>query len=300
MRRLAGCLLAFSLFTGGPALAQQVADPLVDLTVAAPTWSAGTGPRLSVDHGHDNFHRIDGRYAPFAALMTNEGYRVAGLEGRLTTESLAGTDILVIANALGELDDRQSVSGPAFTADEAAVLRAWIEGGGSLLLIADHAPFPSAVTALSEALGVDWDNGYAMHSPGSPDVFTRTSGDLSDSPIIQGQSGGVDRVRTFTGSSFQPPEGSTNLIRLGEGWRIYTPDAQGDISPNGPSAPISGRSQMAAFELGRGRVVLSGEAAAFTAQVSGPNQTPMGLRAEGAEQNKTALLNLMRWLARGD
>ena len=38
----------------------------------------------------------------------------------------------------------------------------------------------------------------------------------------------------------------------------------------------------------------------FTAQVAGPQQTPMGLRARGAEQNKQFALHVMDWLGRAD
>src|SRR5919112_1639445 len=78
---------------------QQVVNPNADVAVARPAYRAEQGPRVRIDEGHANFHTIGGRYAPFAALLRNDGYRVATHSGAFTAESLADTDILVIANA---------------------------------------------------------------------------------------------------------------------------------------------------------------------------------------------------------
>lgn len=48
---------------------------------------------------------------------------------------------------------------------------------------------------------------------------------------------------------------------------------------------------------GRGRVAVFGEAAMFTAQVTGPERQPMGMNAPGAEQNAQLLLNVLHWLS---
>jgi len=49
--------------------------------------------------------------------------------------------------------------------------------------------------------------------------------------------------------------------------------------------------------VGRGRVAVFGEAAMFTAQVSGPERRPMGMNTPTAAQNPQFLLNVMHWLA---
>ena len=49
--------------------------------------------------------------------------------------------------------------------------------------------------------------------------------------------------------------------------------------------------------IGRGRVAVFGEAAMFSAQVSGPERRPMGMNRPTAAQNPQFLLNVMHWLA---
>lgn len=48
--------------------------------------------------------------------------------------------------------------------------------------------------------------------------------------------------------------------------------------------------------FGRGRVVVSGEAAMFSAQLAGPQQFPMGLNNPAAVQNIKLLRQIMAWL----
>ncbi len=47
------------------AVAQQVADPDFDTSVARPAYPPG-GPVVVLDEAHANFHTADGRYKPFA------------------------------------------------------------------------------------------------------------------------------------------------------------------------------------------------------------------------------------------
>lgn len=298
--RLFSLGMAAALALGGAALAQQVADPDVDLSVAGPAYAANQGPRVAIDAGHGNYHTVDGRYAPFARLLRNDGYRVAGREGPLTAASLRDVDVLVIANAQGEADPaNRFISAPAITVEEAATLRRWVEGGGALLLIADHAPFPSAIAPLSAAFGVDWANVYALQpGAGGADVFTPDSG-LADSPVRRGEGGGepVGRVRTFTGSAFTPPAGAIPLLVLGPGWRLVEPGPGGPTPASAATSPDgAGRVQGALLQVGRGRVAFMGEAAMFSAQLQGPERRPMGMNAPGAEENKTFLRNVFRWL----
>lgn len=296
--------LILGLAFGGVATAQQVPDPNVDVLVAHPTYPANAGPRVILDGGHNNFHTVDGRYAAFAALLRNDGYRVSGSTGPLTAESLAAADVLVIANARGPSDAANPLgAGVAFSEAEAQALHRWVEDGGALLLIADHQPFPAAIAPIAAAFGVDWDSRYAVdpHGPGglAGDPFTRAAGTLNDSPIARGEGGGqpVTEVRTFTGSVFTPPAGAIPLLTLGPGFvlidRAAAQASGGDVT-NPPSA--AGRLQGAAMTVGRGRVVLIGEAAQFSAQLAGPQAQAMGFNNPAAAQNRAFLLNILRWL----
>jgi hypothetical protein len=108
----------------------------------------------------------------FAKLLANEGYRVTGHSAPFTAQSLAGMDLLIISNATAP-DGAES----AFTDAAIAAVEAWVGKGGSLLLIADHAPFAGAAAKLGTAFGVSFRDGYAieMASQGK-DLFRRGAG----------------------------------------------------------------------------------------------------------------------------
>ena len=55
--------------------------------------------------------------------------------------------------------------------------------------------------------------------------------------------------------------------------------------------------QGALVRHGRGRVAVFGEAAMFSAQLSGPEERPMGMNHPSAAQNYRFALNVLRWLS---
>ena len=59
-----------------------------------------------------------------------------------------------------------------------------------------------------------------------------------------------------------------------------------------------GLSQGAYLEFGKGRVVVFGEGAMFTAQLAGPNRFKVGMNAKEASENYQLLLNIIHWLDR--
>src|SRR5262245_56235288 len=282
---------------------QQVADLEYKPPIPRPAYEAGKGPRVAIDEAHHNFHTAEGRYKPFAELLRRDGYRVDALRQLFSAESLQGVDVLVISNALNERNAEDwSVPNPsAFRKDEIAALHSWVEKGGSLLLIADHAPFPAAAGDLATAFGVEFCNGYATagHSKSDdPETFEYKTG-LEESTITRGRSDEekVTKVMTFTGSAFRPSTGATPVLVFGaKSEAVETTDGE-PVKPNTRTVPIEGWCQGAVMKVGKGRVAVFGEAAMFSAQLAGPRQ-PMGMNAPGAEQNHQLLLNVMHWLSR--
>jgi hypothetical protein len=202
----------------------------------------------------------------------------------LTPKVLAGHDVYIIANAAVPLRD-----------DEIVALLEWIEKGGALLLIADHAPFGTHAKNLGQKLGVEMSCGFTAdekHSDGSLSklVFSKANGLLVPHAITEG----LNSVTTFTGQSLKGPEGSVAFLKLSDS--AFDVDQPREDAERTPAA---GRAQGVAFKLGQGRVVVMGEAACRTAQVVTP---PSGeVRKVGMNQpgndNKQLALNIMHWLS---
>lgn len=282
----------------------QVADTAFDRPILLQAYPLGKGPLVLLDEAHFNFHTVAGRYAPFARLLEHDGFVVKPLTGPLTTEALAVARIVVIANALSERTARGSWSlpnPPAFTNDEVRLLERWVSGGGSLLLIADHMPFPGAAETLAAAFGILVTDGFATDSTCALDelVFRRSDRSLADHPITNGRSRRerVDSVRTFTGQAFRLRDSGSGLLTLTTGAVVLLPTIAWQFSDSTPRIAAEGMLQGAALVHGRGRVAMFGEAAMFSAQVSGPSRRPMGMNAPRAGDNPQFLLNVMHWLA---
>lgn len=294
-----------AMFVAGfvlPAHSQQVADSLFRPPLPKPTFKASAGPVVGIDGGHHNFHTADGRFYPFASLLTRDGYRVVPLSGPFTPQGLKQLDILVIANALNErnVEDWSLPTPSAFTDEEIAVVERWVRDGGSLLLIADHMPFGGAAEAMAAAFGFQFSNGFAMDSlMGGLVAFRRRDGSLRGDQITDGFAPGdrVDSVRSFTGQAFTGSQGVTPILVLPPGTTSLLPAVAWQFDSTTKRLAAGGALQGATALRSKGRVAAFGEAAMFTAQLAGPGRTPMGMNSPEAPQNFRLVLNLLRWLA---
>jgi hypothetical protein len=311
----AACLVALiGAITTASCSAQrgQHADSTYDTSVKHPAYGPKHHPRVVVDEAHRNFHTSVGRYRPFADLVMNDGYSMDRGSQKFTRDYLNHFDVLVVSNALGPEDHEDS---SAFTPGEIAAVRDWVQDGGRLLLIADHWPFGGAAAKLSEAFGVDMSLGAtedtvncAPSTSGSgrrePSAlyFTRANGLLLDHPITKG----VTTVETFTGQSLGVPAGATPFLKRGITASDRKPEPHEERVGNdirvtvdyGDPTPAAGRAQGVALEQGKGRVVILGEAAMMTAQISGAGDK-FGMNVSGID-NKQLALNIMHWLSRLD
>src|SRR5262245_39803286 len=268
----------------GSGLAQQVADPDFDKKVTKPAY-VSKHPEVLIEDAHFNFHTATCRYKPFADLITNDGYQVSPNKQKFSKESLGGFDVLVISNALGAaMMGAPEASNPAFTDEECDAVRDWVRAGGSLLLIADHAPMGAAAEKLSMRFNVEMAKGYTG-DPSNYDVesqnegfikYNRENKSLADHPITNGRDASerVSHIIAFTGQSLKGPEGSVALMKLADTAVDVIPPPPG--SPQGtPRKEVSaaGRAQGVALKLGKGRVVVLAEAAMLSAQLVGPQKT---------------------------
>jgi hypothetical protein len=294
------CSLVLALAIG--AAAQQVADPNFDATVARPAYPS-KHPNVLFDEAHNNFHTAGGRYKAFADLITNDGYRVSSNSRTFTRDTLAGYEILVIANPLGAPvetpNDFPAANKPAFTDAECDAVRDWVNAGGSLFLIADHYPVGGAAGNLAKSLGVEMSNAFtddpANYDPQLGQIlFSRTNKLLLDHAITRGrnQTERINRIVTFTGQSLTGPKGSVAFLKLADtAIDELPPDRKTKVS-------AAGRAQGLSFKLGKGRVVVVGEAAMLTAQLAGPNKEPFGGLNIPSIDNRQLALNIMHWLSK--
>jgi hypothetical protein len=323
--RLMACLLGacFTFSLGQPAAAQQGADPDFKSAVEVPAYRQNH-PLVVIDEAHSNFHTAGGRYKPFADLLTSDGYNVRPGTKKFTPEMLAGVRVLVISNALAE-DAGEDDSSSAFTAQECDTVRDWVRRGGALLLIADHTPFGSAAEMMSKRFGVDMGKGFVF-DPANSDgtnpsvlVFSVENKLLGQHQLLRrGRSKQeVRRVVSFTGQSLGIPPGAVPLLKLGdsayesptrkEAEAALKMDANGKATATreqiaAHAKSVAGRAQGLAIQFGRGRLVVLGEAAMFSAQViryrDGDQQKEfkMGMNVSGNDDRQFAL-NVMHWLS---
>lgn len=267
----------------------QQPDRKFDPSVARPAYVA-EHPQILFDVAHHNFHTPTGRYQPFAQLLKNDGYTIAEHATAFTAASLAGAHLLVIANAMGPEDHEGH---DAFTPAECDAIAAWVRGGGSLLLIADHVPFGSAAATLASRFGVELYLAFARdddhHAGWDNERLEFTGALLADHPITRGRTAAerLTRVVTFTGESLSVPAGATPILALS--------DAAYDWESRSVRHPARGHAQGIALPFGAGRVVILGEAGVLSAQVD-PLGFKMGMNYDTTSDKQLAL-NIAHWLS---
>jgi hypothetical protein len=299
----------FALSFGGkmpaaaaPQAGGQMADPDFNGKVDTPAYKK-SGPKVLFDEAHNNFHTATGRYKPFADLITNDGYQIVPNKQSFSAGVLKGYRVLVISNALGALPMNDPNAGnPAFTDAESDAVREWVGGGGSLLLIADHAPMGAANQVLGKRFDVDMSKMFTIDAENSDKeaqnpsfiIYTRESGRLADHPVTRGRNASecVNKVIAFTGQSLKGPADSVAFMKLA--------DTAMDAMPGQNTNPVSaaGRAQGIAIKFGKGRVIVLAEAGMLSAQVvgAGAQQLKFGMNRPGID-NRQLALNIMHWLS---
>jgi hypothetical protein len=215
--------------------------------------------------------------------------------------SLETCRVLVIANALGaSLPVFPSASNSPFDSSEISDVLDWVKNGGSLLLVADHHPAGGASAALAKVFGVDMSGGHTYDDPhsdwtsGSASwlIFGRDTGaKILNHWITLGEDSSemIRRVETFTGQSLKGPPQSVGFLQLAS--------TAVDRLPSGATRSAAGRAQGVALELGGGRVVMLGEAAMLSAQVTGVTRRRKFGMNRPNNDNRQLVLNIAHWLS---
>jgi hypothetical protein len=324
-------VLVLALAAATAAHAQvQVPDSTYAPKVARPAFTK-RHPVVMVDEAHHNLFTARGYFRGFAALLEADGMRVVPGAQPFSPALLKDCDVLVVADAAGGARvELPSARHSAFRSLECDVVRDWVRAGGSLLLVADPAPYGSAMDSLARRFGVDMAKGYAVDARrGDPVMgnlgcilYRRDQGMMGDHPILRGRERAerVDRVVVFTGQSLAGPPGSCGLLVMGRSaWDVpFTNDARRETDPSlraqadtlsvpmtPGSVPAMGRFQGLAFTFGRGRVVALGDGAMLSAQWllgeearrRGQDRLNIGLNRRDLD-NERFTLNVARWLGR--
>jgi hypothetical protein len=289
-------LAAFSV----TASAQHLPDLEFKAVVERPAYPKNS-PRIMFDEAHNNFHTSTGRYKPFADLLMADGYRLVINRQPFTKKVLDSFKLLIIANALADDVDEPDAEKPAFTDEECLVIKEWVRGGGSLLLIADPGPFGKSAANLAKQFGVEMESQTIEDTSNSAEqyrssliVYSRENNGLVDHPITAGRDTAekIGRVIVFGGQSLNGPKESVYFLKLADSARNLTHGA------NGETVQASrGVAQGLALKVGDGRVVVLAEADMLTALLGEPpEKEPIGMNYPDVD-NKQLTLNIMHWLS---
>jgi hypothetical protein len=300
-------VIVLLLCAGGPANAQrQLPDNDFLFQNDSPAFAAGTGPRLVFVTTNSKFV-LRGAFDPLAKLAESDGFRVARQEGTIE-DALRGADILVIANPyLESFRDFPAMTPPsAFSAEEIASIKRYVEEGGALLLLADHAPLGGGSSDLAKAFGFEFLNGHTAEAVAAENgevqvmiMFSPDNGLKTGHSVLDGSTGRqkVTRFQAFGGQSFIPPAEATSLLTIPQGWvALFTYRLEAELA-TAPRIDASGMSQGAVMDFGNGRLAVFGEAGGFSAQIIDGTER-FGFNTPEGAANPEFILATLRWLAR--
>jgi len=291
---------------------EQISDKKYNPVINSPAYETGRGPVVCVDESHNNFHTLNDRFWAFGELLRRDGYVVVSNKEKFGVNVLKRCAILVIANAQLESDDWDGYPYPtpsAFTDEEIEAVQSWVQGGGALLLIADHMPLAGVAQKLALAFDIRFNNGFAVEGYQdeserdaafqAPTIFQLEDHTLSLHAITNGRTAdeAITSIRTFNGQSFQAPDSAQPLLILPSNFISLMPEKAWQFDSDTKRIPVGGWLQGAVMPFGSGRTAFFGEAAMFTAQLIEPGGERLGMNAPQAEQNFQFILNLMHWLS---
>jgi hypothetical protein len=299
--RFAAAYFYFAFSFSGIAIAQQVADTSYQPLIKHPAYQIGKGTTVHIDQAHANFHTRTGRYLPFAKLLEKDGYSVKDFTEEFNAKSLRNCKILVISNAINPRN-QNAWANPilsAFTKAEIIHIFNWVKNGGSLFLIADHMPFGGAAADLAAVFGIEFQNGFAYNAKAeSIDHFYYTDSTLIESKLLNGRSADekINHIASFTGQVFPCPEGFIPIGKMSKGSYQLYPDTAWQFNEQTEIKATDYWCQLAYSKFGHGKIVISGEAAMFSAQLAGASRMKSGMNSDVADENFQLLLNIIHWL----
>lgn len=284
-------------------VSNQIIDTSLNTVITNPAHPI-KHPVVGYDEGHRNAFRVTTRMKAFGKLLQNHGYEIIVDTGRFTQTQLSKYDILITGGAIGNFAIDSFPQ--AYTPEEIEAVRTWVVRGGSLLLMTDHPPFDTSVSALVSGLGSKIGVGIVLDSMNTFKplneqvvrsgwvIFSKENKGLGNHSILLGRNKleQINKVMTQGGSSVTGPLGSTNILSLSK-----TAENQMHRTFVGPTQLQA--AQMVAYKLGKGRVVITADGTMFSAQtVILQDGGTFGLGISRTDfDNKQLALNVMHWLS---
>lgn len=282
--------------------AQQVADETFNYPVSVPIYKSGSGPLILFDEAHNNASTLSGAYAAFGKLLASDGYNIVSSKEKVTSELLKNAKIYVTVNAMYDMENWDLPARSAFSQDEINELSNWVADGGSLFLVTDHMPCGASVNELAARFGINIVNGFAIRKDGRPEVFSKEKNTLISNEITSSPGKEIDSIMCWGGTGFIVPPHAHVISVLGDDYRIYLPSHVSQIkrrlSDTIPYISGSGLVNGAYLKFGKGRIVIFGDGAPFSAQLQGVKSEKRGMNHPGATQNGQFLFNIIHWLDR--
>ena len=254
------------------------------------------GPVVLFDHAHLSGNTKDGLYKPLASLLEKDGYQVGSISRNFNANNLKSAKILVMSNVYGQNVNGWLVdSAQALVSNELQALKNWVNSGGKLILIADHAPFPSRVKNIGNAFGFDFWNCMVSDTSSKDNVQLYNKGEktLKKHAITEGRNDkeSVDQIALFTGSCMGIPAKAKSLITLNDKAVAVFRDEDGPYTKS-----AAGMSQAAVMNYGEGKIAIFCESEMFTALTHKPSKTKIGMNYQYATENPQFILNVFHWL----
>jgi len=197
-------------------VSQQSPDTTFVLKIAKPTYTNNDEPVICIDSAHNNLHRLNSGFAPFARLMKANGFKLRDINQLIfDRELLTDCDIYAIINPLHQsnLGNWSLPTPSAFSEAEIGEIEVWVKEEGRLFLIADHMPFAGAANNLANRFGFNFSNGFAnlAKAGNQPDYFSSENGRLISHPFLKEE---LKSVTSFTGSAFTYPDEAEVLLKF--------------------------------------------------------------------------------------
>jgi len=255
------CFIAFQ--TTGQ---QQRPDIDFEINIKTPKYVAEKTALIGVDASHNNLHKVDGGFSPFAKLMSTDGYQLKSVT-KITLDNLKPLNILVIANPIHQTNvgNWKRPIASAFNNQEIKVLKNWVNNGGSLLVIADHMPYAGATNELAKAFGFSYEDGFVMNEKQiwPPETYSKKQGNLFETVLTKN----IDSLAGFTGSGLRVPEGAIKIASFPKTHKLLVPEVAWQFENNTKRSDAKKLVMGAIMPHGKGKIAFFTEAAMFTAQI---------------------------------